>query len=276
MSALAVSKQTLKKTADIALRVVTILVVLFAVAMVIFTLVTVNTVGRENATLFGSRLYIVETNSMQGVFSAGDIIVVRAVDGAEGLEPGTVITYTSSAAESYSDTITHCIREQTQVDGKPAYITYGVASGSDDPVPVLAENVVGIYQFRLPGAGYFFSFMRTPWGYVLIVLLPFLILLGLSGANLYKLVRAYKKEKAAETAAAQTALEEERARAAADRAEAERLREELRLLKEQQGNEPPDELPVETTENAAETASNEETADKTEQADAADESDGET
>ena len=68
----------------------------------------------------------------------------------------------------------------------------------------------------------------------------------------------------------------ERARAAADRAEAERLREELRLLKEQQGNEPPDELPVETTENAAETASNEETADKTEQADAADESDGET
>ena len=222
----------LKKTVHILLNVLTILIVAFTVIMVLFTIISITTVGKDDATLFGCRLYIVESDSMHGVFSAGDIIVVKACDGAEGLEPGTIVSYISIDPHNYGETVTHCIREQTEYNGMPAYITYGIVTDSDDPTPVPANNVIGTYLFRLPGAGYFFEFLRTPWGYVLLILLPFALLLGFGAANLIKQVSAYKKEKAAAAATTQAELDAERAQAAADRAEAERLREQLRLLQE--------------------------------------------
>ncbi len=255
----------LKKTVHILLNVLTILIVAFTVIMVLFTIISITTVGKDDATLFGCRLYIVESDSMHGVFSAGDIIVVKACDGAEGLEPGTIVSYISIDPHNYGETVTHCIREQTEYNGMPAYITYGIVTDSDDPTPVPANNVIGTYLFRLPGAGYFFEFLRTPWGYVLLILLPFALLLGFGAANLIKQVSAYKKEKAAAAATTQAELDAERAQAAADRAEAERLREQLRLLQEHAarsgldmsavaavGEEPAEELVTEPAEESVE------------------------
>ena len=55
---------TAKKILNIALKVVTWLLVAFTVFMMIFTVVTVTTVDRNDRSIFGVKFYIVQTDSM--------------------------------------------------------------------------------------------------------------------------------------------------------------------------------------------------------------------
>ena len=80
----------------------------------------------------------------------------------------------------------------------------------------------------MPKLGYFFNFLKTPAGYVCVILLPFLIVIAIIAVHFVRLVRAYKKEKDKEALAAQEAV---LAAAEADRQEAARLREEMEELK---------------------------------------------
>lgn len=91
-------------------------------------------------------------------------------------------------------------------------------------------------KFRIAGLGNFFAFIRTPAGYVVLILLPFVLLIALNVGKLIKSIKLYRSEKRAEREelAAQQRLERERIveQARADREEVERLKEELRRFKE--------------------------------------------
>ena len=57
------------------------LVVLLAVSMMIFTIVSVTTFNRNDRDLFGYKMYIVKTDSMAATdFKAGALILVHEVD----------------------------------------------------------------------------------------------------------------------------------------------------------------------------------------------------
>lgn len=213
-----------KKIGKIIMNVLTVLIILFAVLVVLFTVFSTLTVGKQNRILFGHRAYIVQSDSMKDTFEAGDIIVVRVQEDVSDLSPGTIITFISSNTDSYGETVTHMIKEKIEVDGHVAYTTYGTTTGAEDEKPVLTENILGVYSFRLPKMGYFFQFMKTPLGYVVVILVPFLLLIGANAARFVGLLRAYGKEK--KQAQAQAAEQ-----ADADRAEAQRLKEELEQLK---------------------------------------------
>lgn len=215
-----------KKVFSIISKILTVLIVAFTVLVMAFTIISVTTVDRADRSIFGYRAYIVMSDSMSDTFQAGDIIFSKIVEHDDGnLQPGTIITFYS---EDYGQTVTHMIREQTTYNGVPAYITYGTTTGSDDQTPVYASFVTGIYSFRLPKLGYFFNFLKTPAGYVCVILLPFLIVIAIIAVHFVRLVRAYKKEKDKEALATQEAV---LAAAEADRQEAARLREEMEELK---------------------------------------------
>ena len=55
---------TTKKILNILMKVVTWLLVAFTVFMMIFTVVTVTTVDKNDRSIFGVRFYIVQTDSM--------------------------------------------------------------------------------------------------------------------------------------------------------------------------------------------------------------------
>lgn len=216
-----------KKVFSIISKILTVLIVAFTVLVMAFTIISVTTVDRADRSIFGYRAYIVMSDSMSDTFQAGDIIFSKIVEHNDGnLQPGTIITFDSE--DYYGQTVTHMIREQTTYNGVPAYITYGTTTGSDDQTPVYASSVTGIYSFRLPKLGYFFNFLKTPAGYVCVILLPFLIVIAIIAVHFVRLVRAYKKEKDKEALAAQEAV---LAAAEADRQEAARLREEMEELK---------------------------------------------
>ena len=215
----------MKKALDIAVRIITTVILIFSVCVMIFTVISVNTVGKD-ADFLGYKPYIVLSDSMKDTFAVGDLSVSKTVEDPGTLEPGDIITFTSIDPSNYGSVVTHKIREITEYEGEPAFVTYGTTTGVDDSYPVPFDNVIGEYKFRLPKMGYFFEFLTTPAGYVTVILIPFLVLIALQGAKFFRLVRQYRAEQQAE-------LDTQRAQAAAELEEARRMKEELERLKAQ-------------------------------------------
>ena len=71
----------MKKAMNIIKKVAVWAVVLIAVAMMIFTVVSVTTFNRNDRNLFGYKMYIVKSDSMAATdFKAGSLIFVKTVD----------------------------------------------------------------------------------------------------------------------------------------------------------------------------------------------------
>ena len=201
----------MKKALNILKTILVWLVVAVAVAMMVFTIVSVTTVDRNDRNLFGLRFYIVMSDSMSATgIDAGDIVVVKETDPA-ALQPGDIIAYTSRQTENYGQTITHMIRQRTtDENGSPAFITYGTTTNTDDELPVTYPYVLGRYTLRLPKVGLFFQFLKTTPGYFLCIFIPFMILILYNGVNCVNLFRRYRKEQMEEMEAERRKIEEER------------------------------------------------------------------
>lgn len=217
----------MKKALDLVVRIITILILIFAICVMIFTVVSVSTLGKD-ADLFGYKPYIVLSDSMQDTFAVGDISVSKKVDPTT-LEVGDIVTFTSIDPANSGEVVTHKIREITTYEGQPAFVTYGTTTDSNDSYPVPFDHVIGEYVFRLPKMGYFFNFLKSPAGYVTVILIPFLILIGLQMFRFFKLIGQYRSEQRAE-------LDQQKAQLEEERQEAQRMKEELERLRAQVGD----------------------------------------
>ena len=186
-------------------------VVVVAVFMMIFTIVSVNTFDRYDREICGYRCYIVLSDSMSATdFNAGDLVLVKEVDPTT-LQVGDIIAYQSQDAENYGATVTHKIRAKTtDANGNPGFITYGTTTGVDDEKVVTFPFILGKYQTALPKVGTFFQFLKTPQGYIVCILIPFLLLIIYQGLNCVRIFRLYKAEQMAEVQAEKDALEAQR------------------------------------------------------------------
>lgn len=187
------------------------LVVIVAVFMMVFTIVSVNTFNRNDRDLFGLRFYVVLSDSMSATdFDAGDLVLIKEVDPTT-LQEGDIIAYQSQNSENYGQTVTHKIRAKTtDKNGNPGFITYGTTTGVDDETVVTYPFILGKYQIALPKVGTFFEFLKTPQGYIICILIPFLLLIIYQGLNCVKIFRMYKAEQMAELQAEKDALEAQR------------------------------------------------------------------
>ncbi len=217
----------MKKTFNIIKSVLVWTIFAIAVAMMIFTIVSVNTFDQNNRNLFGFKAFTVRTDSMSATdFDAGDIVFTKNVD-PNTLKEGDIIAFVSQSEEYYGEIVTHKIRQKiTNANGEPAFITYGTTTGVDDEVPVEYSLVLGKYVGKLPNVGAFFLFLKEPIGYLLCIFIPFLLLILYQGLMCIKLFRRYKKEQLAELTIEREKIEEERKQAV-------EMMKELQALKEQ-------------------------------------------
>lgn len=217
----------MKKVLKIASDVFFGVVVVAAIAMMVFTIVSVTTFNRSDRTFFGYRAYIVLSNSMQATdFEAGDLVLVKEVQ-PQTLQPGDIIAFTSQSTESFGEVVTHKIRKLTVTeDGEPAFITYGTTTNTDDEIPVEYPFVLGKYSFKLPKVGTFFQFLKTPQGYILFILVPFMALIIYQIVRSVVLFNQYKRLQLKKLKAQRAKLEKERE-------EARQMQEELAALKQQ-------------------------------------------
>ena len=203
------------------------LVVAIAVGMMIFTLISVSTFDKTDRNIFGFKFFIVTSDSMAATdFDAGDIAISKTVD-PKTLKEGDIITFLSQDHDNFGEVVTHKIRRLTNdANGRPGFVTYGTTTDTDDRTVVTHEYVVGQYVGRIPKVGSFFMFLKTTPGYILCILLPFLLLILSQGLNCIRLFRQYKKEQMDEMKAEREKIEQERA-------ESQRMMAELLELKAQ-------------------------------------------
>ena len=228
-------KTAAKKISTVIFKIVTWLLVAFTVFMMIFTIFTVMTVDKNDQNFFGFRFYIVQTDSMslsenneylKVHFNAGDVIIIKNVEDTTAFRTGDIIAFVSTNSDSYGETITHMIRKvQKNSSGKvEGYVTYGTNTGADDEALVEPGYVLGTYSGKIPGAGYLFSFVKSTAGYIICILVPFLLLILYNAVNVIRLSHRQKREQ-------REAIQAERDQIEADRTEVYRMMNQLLDLK---------------------------------------------
>lgn len=115
--------------------------------------------------VFGYSMLIIASPSMTGAIEAGDAIIIKKSD---SYAVGDMITY-FPADESFS--VTHRI---VRMEGDKFY-TKGDANQSEDPDPVLIEQIAGKVAVKLDKVGYFIGWLKSPAG--IIIAAAFIVLL---------------------------------------------------------------------------------------------------
>lgn len=222
------------KTLNIIRWFFTIIILLFAIFMVIFTLLSSTKINNKKETLFGYSLFIVWSDSMKKTdFAAGDLIIVKETD-TKKLNVGDIITFESTSQMSFGDTITHKIKEINKSDsGEFMFTTYGTSNGEEnvDDTPVYESNIIGKYCGKIPSFGYFANFLKEPLGYVLCILLPCVMLVVMQMINIGGAISQKRKIEKADLDNQRGELAAKHEQIAAELLEAENLKKELEELK---------------------------------------------
>ena len=106
--------------------------------------------------VFGYSVLIIASPSMTGAIEAGDAIIIKNSD---SYAVGDVITY---FPEDESFSVTHRI---VRMEGDKFY-TKGDANQSEDPDPVLIEQIAGKVAVKLDKVGYFIEWLKSPVGII--------------------------------------------------------------------------------------------------------------
>lgn len=219
------------------------IVVVIAVSMMVFTVVSVMTFDRNDRNILGYKAFIVRSDSMKGEFEAGDLILTKNVNPST-LKEGDIITFQSTDPDHYGEVITHKIRSlTTDASGQPGFITYGIMTDTDDKTVVTYSFVLGKYAFHIPKVGLFFQFLKTTPGYIICILIPFLTMILMQGYRSVKLFKQYRYEQEYELELEKRKIDEERRRVQhqmeQERMQSMKMMEELMRLKAQMGGNDP-------------------------------------
>ncbi|MCH5299093.1 MAG: signal peptidase I [Ruminococcus sp.] len=184
-------------------------VILIPILVINVTLIIKSYTNSDEVPKFGGYCpLIVLTGSMEPEIKSGDLIVCKQIDG-EQVKVDDVIAFFDPASNNNS-VLTHRVVEIVTEDGSLSFKTKGDANNAADSDLVPADNLVGIYQFKITGAGNVAMFMQTPAGLVVCVVVPLVLLIG------YDVLRRrrYEKKNQEDTDALLKELEELKAQKA--------------------------------------------------------------
>ncbi len=175
---------------------------LFAVALVLVFIAALflAVLTRENPDgvpgVFGQRAFVVLSGSMTGTFDAGDLILDRTVTPSQAghLHRGQVISFEElSKSGGAAVVITHRIYQVIpELDASTqrytnVYQTKGDANPVADHNRVTPQEVLGVYEGRIPDAGYVLNALHQPAVFVLALSLPFAVLVLLEARRRWKM-----------------------------------------------------------------------------------------
>jgi len=136
---------------------------------------------------------IVLTDSMYPEIESGDLIINKTVD-PEAVQVGDVISFFDPAGNG-TTIVTHRVVEVVEENGAKMFRTRGDNNNTEDRLLVGAQDIVGTYRSRIPGAGSIALFMQTTTGLIVCVVMPILLIVG------YDIIRRriYEKNKKEDT-----------------------------------------------------------------------------
>lgn len=171
-----------------------ILVLAIALAAVCTYVSFVSTSGNGVPSLFGIRVFSIQTESMYPTLLPGDLIFDTGVKEPEDLRVGDVITYwTVINGERVLNT--HRIHEIYDGGGYLIYATKGDNNTIADPLTVHESEVVGKYSFRVGGLGKVFDYLQTSTGFLIVIVIPVFIFFLFHLIQFFRVLFAYQNVK---------------------------------------------------------------------------------
>lgn len=171
-----------------------ILVLAIALAAVCTYISFVSTSGNGVPSLFGIRVFSIQTESMYPTLLPGDLIFDTGVKEPEELRVGDVITYwTVINGERVLNT--HRIHEIYDGGGYLIYATKGDNNTIADPLTVHESEVVGKYSFRVPGLGKVFDYLQTSTGFLIVIVIPVFLFFLFHLIQFFRVLFAYQNVK---------------------------------------------------------------------------------
>lgn len=114
--------------------------------------------------------FVVMSGSMEPAVPVGSVVLVRP---QAGYAPGDVISF--AAQGNQENIVTHRIVFRRYLEGlgsDPVYNTAGDANEEMDKWEVTSEQIVGKVLFYVPYIGYGVDFVKQPFGFILLVIVP--------------------------------------------------------------------------------------------------------
>lgn len=148
-----------------------ILVLAIALAAMCTYVSFVSTSGNGVPSIFGIRMFSIQTESMYPTLLPGDLIFDTGVKDAGELRKGDIITYwTVINGERVLNT--HRVHEIYDGGGYLIFATKGDNNTLTDPLTVHESEVVGKYSFRIEGVGKVFDYLQTSTGFFIVIVIP--------------------------------------------------------------------------------------------------------
>lgn len=166
-----------KKVYNVVSGIVTGVIFIFLIFVIVIVIWQKS--GGKDVSIFGYYMYEVQTPSMQPTINPGDLILGKKTD-TEHLRKGEIITFTAPTGIFAGQNVTHRIYNVVYKDDGITvdyYETKGDAAPDNAPPDnwqIYPSGVKSVYVKNLHALAAFRSFLMTPAGYVVLIVLPLL------------------------------------------------------------------------------------------------------
>lgn len=168
-----IDNSTSKKERSTAVKIISnIGFALFMIIMIFLIFITAQSrlTGQEPS-LFGYRMYVVDSGSMAPTLPINSIIIVNESKASE-IEEGDIVTYYAGTSGTR---VTHRVVEI--LEDNQGFITRGDANNTEDPNILEKDRIIGKLALSIPFVGAIFRVLSTKIGIVIIVGIAALIIL---------------------------------------------------------------------------------------------------
>lgn len=165
-------KQKENRSQKLANRIVNLVLTLAIILAAVTTYVSyVSAAGGGVPSIFGVRMFSIQTESMYPTLRPGDLIIDVKVKDADALEIGDIITYWTMI-QGQRVLNTHGISQIYDQGEHRIFETKGKSNAVADVLLVHESEVVGKYVFRVGGLGKVFDYLQTGTGFFIVVVVP--------------------------------------------------------------------------------------------------------
>lgn len=130
------------------------------------------------------------SGSMEPSIKTGSIVIVKP---ASDYKAGEVITFGPNTKTK--PPTTHRITTVNEENGQVSYITKGDANNAPDIQPVMKKNVIGKVFLNVPYVGYLINAARKPYGFMLIIILPAILIIYDEIQKIWQEIKKRKEKK---------------------------------------------------------------------------------
>ena len=136
---------------------------------------------------------IVQSGSMKPAMQPGDLVVVTSTE-SKNIKIGDIISFTYE--DEPDNCITHRVVSINNETTGFSFQTKGDANEEPDIRPVNSSNLVGKTLLVIPYLGYLPDFVKSPFGFIILIVIPSVLIISGELLNILKIKNNESKKKA--------------------------------------------------------------------------------